>query len=123
MRHQKESVKVTGINGTEILDGRSLVPVIFYDDRVLIEHIPADKKVDKNIHKPLDAKEPYAKGIVVSIGTGADAENSFLKIYQLKLNQTVAYFAGQAMLWELDGKEHEGKIYHLVRASDIFADL
>lgn len=121
MKNQKETLKLqTKENKVDIPEGMSHVPVLFFDDRVLIENIPPPE-VEKGVHRPANAKNQFEKGRVISIGTGIFNNESILKQYNLKLDMVVGYFANGAMNWEdVDDKT---KKFHLVRASDIFAVL
>ena len=82
-------------------------------DRVLIEPAPAETKTVGGIIIPDTAKEKPLQGTIVAVGKGTKDEEMVLKE-----GDTVLYgkYAGTEL-------EFEGKIYLIMRQSDVVAVL
>jgi co-chaperonin GroES (HSP10) len=121
MNSQKEAIYIsTELSKVGIPADQSEVPVIFLDDRVLLEYIPPPELIEEtSLLRPTSAKEQFSKGIVRSLGTGIYKEG-VLKEYDLRLGQTVGYFDHHAIEWRVGEQK---KRHDLVRASDVFAIL
>ncbi len=107
----------TVVNGLDVPSDQSLVPAILLGDRVLIDPIEPEKMLSEsaNIAKPINMKEDYRKGTIVSIGRG-EYGTSIPEI--LKPGLVVNYYHQQELEFTV-----AGHTYKLVRASDIFAFL
>jgi co-chaperonin GroES (HSP10) len=117
-----KQVKVTHTaeNQTPINPDQSIVPMLLFGDRVIINPEKPDEMLSKTagIHAPVkDRNIAYMRGTIASIG-GGEYGPPIAK--RLKIGLKVAYWHQNAIDFEFDGDKTK---YHMVRVSDIFADL
>ncbi|MEJ7644300.1 MAG: co-chaperone GroES family protein [Chryseolinea sp.] len=109
-------IKVATVeNGLPVNPEKSLLPIQFVGDRVLIEPFDPDEYLSEasKMAKPVGYVEPYYKGRLMSIGGG---EYGAEIPPHMKVGLTVLYWHQQAIDFEVN------KItYHMVRVSDVFA--
>lgn len=107
----------TLVNGVDINADQSFIPLRLFGDRCLIEPIEPEKMLSEvaNIAKPVDMKEPYRKGIIISVGGG---EYGTTVPAELKVGLQVNYYHQQEVDFTVDKK-----VYKLIRISDVFAVL
>lgn len=117
MNRPQIEIRNTPVNNLPVNPEKSLIPIQLTGDRVLIDPIAPDKfmDADKKIAKPVDFKEPYMKGIVVSIGGGEYGQTI---PESMKVGLEVYYWHQQSTEFEIDGKK-----YQMVRSSDVFMYL
>ncbi|MDP3358237.1 MAG: co-chaperone GroES [Lutibacter sp.] len=80
-------------------------------DRVLVEHLPAEKTTASGLIIPDSAKEKQQKGTVIAIGNGLKDEPMTVKVGDIVL---FGKYAGTELA--VDGTE-----YLIMRESDILA--
>lgn len=102
-------------NGLPVDPEKSLLPIQFVGDRVLIEPFKPDEYLSEEakIARPVDFKEPYYKGRLMCVGGG---EYGTSIPQHMKTDLIVLYWHQQAIDYVVNKKT-----YHMVRASDVFA--
>jgi co-chaperonin GroES (HSP10) len=109
----KEAIEIkTIVNGLPVDPTKSLLPIQIVGDRVLIEPREADKEYAPGIAKPVNAVEPFFTGKVMCIGGG---EYGATLPDHLRVGLQVNYWHNGKVDMVIDKK-----LYHCVRASDIF---
>lgn len=93
----------------------SNLPIQLVGDRILIEPSAPSEYLDEEekIKKPVDFKEDYRRGVVVSVGGGEYGTSIPMKMVP---GVAVCYWHQHAINYNV-GKN----TYHLVRASDVWA--
>ena len=87
-------------------------------DRVLVRRVEADEKTAGGIIIPDTAKEKPQEGEVISVGTGARADDGKVTPLDVKAGDTVLFgkYAGSEI--KIDGKE-----YLILREDDVLGVL
>ena len=91
-------------------------------DRVLVRRIEAEEKTAGGIIIPDSAKEKPAEGEVVSVGTGARAENGTITPMDVKSGDRVLFGKWSGTEVKVDGEEllimKESDILGVITATD-----
>jgi len=117
----KATVTETLVSKAPVNPELSSVPINFHGDRALINPLEIEKTLSDKVPivKSTQHKEPFRKGILVSISAG---EYGIEIPKSLRLGDTVQYFHEQAIEYIL-GSSDDKKVYHLVRISEILATV
>ena len=75
-------------------------------DRVLVRRVEAEEKTAGGIIIPDTAKEKPQEGEVVSVGTGARAENGTITPLDVKAGDRILFGKYSGTEVKLDGEEH-----------------
>ena len=74
-------------------------------DRVLVERVEAEEKTAGGIIIPDSAKEKPAEGVIVSVGTGARAENGTITPLDVKAGDRVLFGKWSGTEVKIDGQD------------------